>query len=433
MKNFAKVLAIAAAAALTCACGWTQSAASTSTAADSPAPANTGKAMIKDPSMHGMNAIEVTFPAGWHFKSDLYLAGVRGQFMNGGADCGLAPTGVFRATSPDGLSFIEQWPLATWGWSNGNPDAWYSGKGCFPLRGPIKAQEYLKYAAAMLGVAYLADEPAEPVESARLQKTVQDANAAGKAQKPDAKLPTQEWTSEMAEAMVGYLNGTFRMKGRLTAELVCVETTFPDGLDFNEKKKPKTAAVMDRCQGRIVYLTAPEEQLAEVIAQWDRPGMGPRRLEEWEQARAMRARADLDRTNDPTGFIRNEQMLSWRRDISHTQAVRQKMYEQFDRTMHLGLEQAQQQAAARAYAGGPLAPDWVDLQLDSELLDRMEGDPAGVVSIQRNAWKDETGKNSFDAWDVDANPNRILAGEWTSTPRNVTDDRDPPRPESRPE
>ena len=429
MTNLAKVFAIAA-AALTCAGAWTQTPA---TSSDSPVPANTEKAMIKDPSMHGMNAIEVTWPAGWHFKSSLYLAGVRGQFMNGGADCGIAPTGVFRATSPDGLSFVEQWPLATWGWSNGNPDAWYSGKSCFPLHGPIGPQEYLKYAAAMLGVAYLADEPADPIENARLQKAVQDANAAGKTQKPGPHLPTQKWTAEMAEATVGYSNGTFRMKGRLTAELVCTETTFPGGLDFNEKKKPKTATVMGRCQGRIVYLTAPEQQLAGVIAQWDRTGMGPRRLQEWEQARAMKDRADLERKGDPTGFIRNEEMLSWRRDISHTQAVRQKMYQQFDRTMHLGLERAQQQAAERAYAGGSLAPDWVDLQLDPDLLDGRDDDPAGVVSIQRNTWKDETGKNSFDAWDVDANPNGILAGEWTSTQQKLADDRDPPRPESRPE
>jgi hypothetical protein len=68
------------------------------------------KAIIKDPSMHGMKAIEVTYPAGWRFKGDLYLAGVIGPHMEFKVqDCASAPTGVFRAMSPDGLSIVGQW------------------------------------------------------------------------------------------------------------------------------------------------------------------------------------------------------------------------------------------------------------------------------------------------------------------------------------
>ena len=292
-------------------------------AAETPAPANTDKAMIKDPSMHGIKAIEVTYPAGWHFKGDLYLAGVRGPYMEFKVqNCGSAPTGVFRATSPDGLSFVEQWPVAAWGWASGVSGDWYSGKSCFPLHGPVKAQQYLKYIAAMLRVEYLANEPADAAEKAKLEKIAQDSNAQNAATKPGGKLPTMQWTVEMAEAMVGFSNGTFKMKGRLTAELACSATTYPEGLDFSGKKGPKTAAVIDRCVARVVYLAAPEDQLAGLIAQWDRPGMGPRRLDEWEQARAAAQRADVDKTNDPAGFIRSEAMQSWRRDFSHTQAVR---------------------------------------------------------------------------------------------------------------
>jgi len=128
------------------------------------------------------------------------------------------------------------------------------------------------------------------------------------------------------------------MKGRLTAELACSATTYPEGLDFSGKKGPKTAAVIDRCVARVVYLAAPEDQLAGLIAHWDRPGMGPRRLDEWEQARAAAQRADVDRTNDPAGFIRSEAMQSWRRDFSHTQAVREKMYQQFAGAMDVRVE-----------------------------------------------------------------------------------------------
>jgi hypothetical protein len=379
--------------------------------ADTSAPAHTDKAIIKDPSMHGMKAMEVTYPAEWHFKGDLYLAGVRGPYTDFKVqDCVSAPTGVFRATSPDGLSFVEQWPVAAWGWASGVDGDWYAGKSCFPLHGPTEAQLFLKYLAAMLGVEYLADEPADAAEKARLEKMAQDANAQSAATKPGEKLPTMHWKVEMAEAMVGFSNGTFKMKGRLTTEVACSATTYPDGLGFSGKKGSKTAAVIDRCVARVVYLVAPEDQLAGLIVQWDRPGMGPRRLDEWEQARAAALRADVEKTSDPNGFIRSEAMLSWKRDFSHTQAVREKMYEEFAGTMAAGMERM---LGVVGHAGHTIAPDWVDLQLDADLVDSREGEgTGGVISIPRNTWTDSAGKNKFEAWDLDANPNGILAGTW---------------------
>jgi hypothetical protein len=372
--------------------------------------------MIKDPSMHGMKAIEVTYLAGWHFKGDLYLAGVRGPYMVLKVqDCGSAPTGVFRATSPDGLSFVEQWPVAVWGWASGTHGDWYDGKSCFPLHGPIKAQQYLKYVAAMLGVEYLADEPANAAQQAKLEKMVQDANPQNAARKPGENVPTMQLKVELAAAMVGYMNGTFKMKGRLTAQVACSATTYPDGLDYSGKKGPKTAAVIDRCMAAVVYVVAPEDQLAGLIAQWDRPGMGPRRLDEWEQAWAAAQRADVDGTSDPAGFIRSEAMLSWRRDFAHTQAVREKMYEQFAGTMDAGMNPM---LGMVDHPSNTIAPDWVDLQLDSDLVDSREGGAEGdVISIKRNMWTDSAGKSEFEAWDLDANPNGILPGTWTSKQR----------------
>ena len=42
------------------------------------APANTVKGTITDPTMHGMKAIEVTYPAKWRFKGGMYLSGEGG-------------------------------------------------------------------------------------------------------------------------------------------------------------------------------------------------------------------------------------------------------------------------------------------------------------------------------------------------------------------
>jgi hypothetical protein len=143
--------------------------------------------------------------------------------------------------------------------------------------------------------------------------------------------------------------------------------------------------------------------------------MGPRRLDEWEQARAAALQADIERMGDANEFIHNEAKLSvgaWGRDFSHTQAVREKMYEQ-----SAGAMDAQRESflGARADSSRAIAPDWVDLQLDSDLLDSRHDGPAGVVSIKRNTWTDDAGKSTFEAWDLDADPNGILPGTWTST------------------
>ena len=62
-----------------------------------------------------------------------------------------------------------------------------------------------------------------------------------------------------------------------------------------------------------------------------------------------------------------------------------------------------------------IAPDWVDLQLDSGLVDSREGGgTGGVTSIKRNTWTDSAGRREFEAWDLDANPNGILPGTWIS-------------------
>ena len=428
LNGVRRLLAVLLATASVGAVAWAQTTAAAGMGkADTPAPANTDKAMIKDPSMHDMKAIEVTYPAGWHFKGDLYLAGVRGPYTDFKVqDCGSGPTGVFRATSPDGLSFVEQWPVAAWGWASGVHGDWYAGKSCFPLHGPVKAQQYLKYVAAMLGVEYLADEPADAAEKAKLEKIAQDANAQNAPKKPGENVPSMHWEVELAAAMVGFSNGTFKMKGRLTAQVACSATTYPDGLDFNGKKGAKTTAVVDRCLAAVVYLAAPEDRLAGLIAQWDRPGMGPRRLEEWEQARAAAERAAVGRTSDPNGFIRSEEMMSWRRDFSHTQAVREKMYAEFAGAMDAGMDRVQ--GAGFERSSKTIAPDWVDIQLDSDLVDSREGGGTGVVSIPRNNWTDGSGKSEFEAWDLDANPNGVLPGKWTSK-KGVVGERVESRPQ----
>jgi hypothetical protein len=64
---------------------------------------------ITDPSLNNMNAFSVTIPAKWHFRGVLYEGG----------KCVPTPFGVFRASSPDGLSSMERMPAL--GWRSGQP------------------------------------------------------------------------------------------------------------------------------------------------------------------------------------------------------------------------------------------------------------------------------------------------------------------------
>ena len=55
---------------------------------------------ITDPTLNNMTAFSITIPAKWHFQGVLYQGG----------SCVQTPSGVYRSTSPDGLSKVEAMP-----------------------------------------------------------------------------------------------------------------------------------------------------------------------------------------------------------------------------------------------------------------------------------------------------------------------------------
>jgi hypothetical protein len=61
-------------------------------------------AYITDPTLNNMNAVAITIPSRWKLQGTLFQPGT----------CNIAPTIVFRAISPDGLSMEEQEPVMGW-------------------------------------------------------------------------------------------------------------------------------------------------------------------------------------------------------------------------------------------------------------------------------------------------------------------------------
>ena len=215
----------------------------------------TQKEYITDPLLNDMNAFSVTIPARWHFQGVLYE----------GAKCVPTSFGVFRTSSPDGLSFMERMPTLGWIWATGSAAAYLKTDGSLPMKGPMTVQDSLKHLSATLKVEYVADESAP-------RATVNAGNdAASQGQAPKSKT---EW----AQAMVRYKNGTFAMKGALFVRVECTETAYR-GIPINAPP-----IVYNQCTAGARHMAAPEAQFSMVKKMLDPPGMGGRPEQAWEQA-----------------------------------------------------------------------------------------------------------------------------------------------------
>ncbi|MGA2194803.1 MAG: hypothetical protein ABSH40_05990, partial [Bryobacteraceae bacterium] len=178
-----------------------QPGATTSTGAARGAASPSGGARVEyitDPTLNNMNAFSVTIPAKWHFQGVLYQGG----------NCASTPFGVFRATSPDGLSFVERLPALGWVWGTGPMIGFMPKNDCLPLKGPMSAQEFLKYLAATMKLEYVADAPVPAEENAKAQKEWRDADAAYAGSYKAMNRQPPKNTVELARAIVRSKNGT---------------------------------------------------------------------------------------------------------------------------------------------------------------------------------------------------------------------------------
>ena len=358
---------------------------------------------IRDPTLNNMNAVEVHVPAKWHFQ------GVMAQ----GGNCVGISSGVFRATSPDGLSFAEKMPMLGWFWGTGFA-AKVKNNDCLPLKEAMSAQDFLKYLAATLNVEYVADDPIPAEMEARAQKNMRDAQLPYAGQYAAMRVQPPKVSRQLARAIVRYKNGTFAMKGRLGTMVDCTET-YNAGMKSILRGMPDQPGwTADKCIANIQYLAAPENQYDAVIKLWDSKEMAVRDLTEWGQAW-------IDRNNRQSAMMiqqMNAQAAAQRQasaqQFAHDQAVRQQMHEQFLSTMQRGTDMSMARAAQVANTNHTIASDWVDYSLDRQTVrDPNTGQLSKVSSSSSYTWVDSSGHTSFQTNDVNANPNGTLRGTWT--------------------
>jgi hypothetical protein len=355
---------------------------------------------IQDPTLNNMNAVEVHVPAKWHFQG----------VMNQGGSCVGISSGVFRATSPDGLSFAEKMPLLGWFWGTGFA-AKVKNNDCLPLKQAMSAQDFLKYLAATLNVEYVSDIPIPAEAQAKAQQNYSNAFA-GRFNGSSMQAP--KVSRQLAQALVRYKNGTFQMKGRLGTMVDCIETDHPGMKSILRGMADQPGWTSDKCTATIGYIAAPENQLDAVVKLWDSKEMQPRDLPEWGQAWIERNNRQSAQMIQQMNAQAAAQRQASAQQFNHDQAVRQQMHEQFLATMQRGTDMSMARAAQVANTNHTIASDWVDYSLDRQtVLDPNTGQLSKVSSSASYTWIDSSGHTSFQTNDVNADPNGTLRGTWT--------------------
>lgn len=359
---------------------------------------------ISDATLNNMNAFSVTIPAKWHFNGVLYQGG----------NCASVPFGVFRASSPDGLSSVERLPVLAWMWGTGPMIGFTPKNDCLPLKGPMSAQEFAKFLAATMKLQYVADEPVAPEENAKAQKALQDAQAVYAPKYAAMNIQPPKTVRELAWAAVSSTNGSFSMKGRLKVMVECMETQYPGMKSILRGMPDRPPSTIDKCTAGVTYFSAPENQYAALISQWGAPGMGGKAEDAWQQAWIQRNNAQSQQAINNMIQQSNAQMAAQRQQFAHDQAVRQQMHEDFMATMQRGTDMSMARTQDSMNARSTAASDWVDYALDQKtVMDPNTGQVNKVSSSYNNTWVDSSGKTSYQTNDPNANPNGVLPGNWT--------------------
>jgi hypothetical protein len=390
------------------------------------APSGTRDEIVADPTMNNMKAFSVTIPAKWHFQ---------GVLMQGD-DCSGLPYGVWRASSPDGLSFVELMPMMGWRWGSG-PMAAASQRqnSCLPMKGPMSARDFVKYLAATMKVEYVADEPVPAEVNAKAQKQIQDAAASVAPKYAAMKTQPPKQTLELARALVRYQNGSFAMKGRLAVSVNCIESTFAGSPGLSQYSPgnpvhPITGppSTIDKCTAHVNYFTSPENQFAGLIQQWETPGMMGHFDDAWQNAWVQRNQQQMQQMTNQAIQASNQRFQAQQQafaqqgamrqaqaqEFNHQQAVRQQMHEEFLSTMQRGTNMSMARTQDNMNARSTATSDWVDYALDRQtVLDPSTGQVNKVSSSYSYTWVDSTGKVGYQTNDANANPNGVLQGTWT--------------------
>jgi hypothetical protein len=273
----------------------------------------------------------------------------------------------------------------------------------------------------MLQVEYVAADPVPEQEQARAQQEVRNAAAAVAGQYARMNVQPPRNTRELARGIVRFKNGTFDMKGVLRVMVDCTESTYPGMKSLSGYGGPGhpprmitgPSSTMNRCMAALNYFTAPEDQFAGLVEQWNAPGMMGHPNEAWQNAWTSRSIARTQQMTAQMNQAAAAQRQAQQQQFNHQQAVRQQMHEQFLATMRAGTDRSMARTQAGMNARSRAASDWVDYALDQQTVRNPgSGQINKVSSSYRYTWANGSGQ-TYQTNDPNANPNGAQPGNWT--------------------
>jgi len=355
---------------------------------------------VSDPSFN-MVAATFTVPAKWRFVGQYFAAG----------NCGSIPYFVFRASSPDGLSYVEDLPRYGWGWGTGMAANGKRDEACMKLSSAIPAREFLKIVSATLNLDYVSDAPVPADLVAKAREYEQNMKSGSH---PPAGMRAGDYSRDIAWGIVRYKNGSFAMKGRLTATVNCSTNYYPGMKSVVRGVPDRPGFSSSHCDGFVRLMAAPEQRFDATAAMLDAINIAPRANTQWLQAYMQRQQQEGQEIMDNLRRASDARMKAQADNFAQSQAVRQRMHEQFLSTMQRGTDLSMRHAADVANSNHRMASDVVDYALDQRTVrDPTTGQLSKVSSAYSYTWGDSTGKTSYQTNDPNATPQGSLPGNWT--------------------
>lgn len=358
---------------------------------------------VPDPSLNDMAAASYNVPAKWHFEGMLMQA----------SPCLASPSLVARATSPDGLSYVEDLPTYAWTWTEGF-NAKNQQQGCLSFKSEVKPQEFLKYLSSAMNLEYVSDDPLPPEILAALEKGRAEQKAKDAQFYAASHLQAPQNSVEMAAATVRYKNGTFVMKGQLSAPVNCT-AVFHKGMKSILRGMADTPDwTAHSCFAQPRLIVAPQDRFDSIFNLIKATQIGPTTNPEWAEARRKRMFEQSRQAMNQFAEQDRQRAQAQAQQFAHDQAVRQQMHEQFLSNLQAGTDRSMARAAEVSQSNHRMAQDVVDYSLDRQTVrDPNTGQISKVSSAYSYTWVDNSGKVAYQTTDPNANPNGSLQGSWT--------------------
>ena len=345
-------------------------------------------AIINDPGFGGIEAFTVNIPSTWHFQGVVI------------ADVGCnPPSPVFRAYSPDGLSEIRLLPSFNWiirAKGAARPERLNPGRLCIDLNGPMTATQFLdRYLRTLDSPRVLGPMNIAAGYREQLDRLLSRMNALP----PIGAEARSRTTGDAAAVRIETTNGTFTIRERLRARVVCTfwAKTIGGQRGF--------------CAARLDVLRAPAGEFDSLVNLVDRHNLTTAKsdqawLHQWiGQFRRRRKYVSGDR------YRTNPDAVA----MLYRQAGDFGLVHRLPCQRFLACFDGEYPGAERVLTSFLLANylrtrDWADFALDSRSTRGPDGKP--YVATTLSTWRSSDGRRYKTGY-RDANPNGVFPGRWT--------------------